>query len=100
LDEANPEIMLAHEPTKGDSQSVKALIWNLGTLDGSRMLWHGGGTFGMSSQVVLFPSYNEGYVLLANDTCNGTESALKNLAIVLHGRLRSSVRPPPGDFRP
>jgi serine-type D-Ala-D-Ala carboxypeptidase/endopeptidase len=100
LDEVDPEIMLAHEPIEGDGHSGKALVWNLGTLDGSRALWHGGGTFGMSSQVVLFPGDHEGYVLLANDTCDGTENALKNLALALHERLRLSARPTPGEFRP
>jgi len=48
------------------------------------MLWHGGGTFGMTSQVVLYPQTQEGYVLLANDACEGTEGALKQIARQLH----------------
>ena len=48
------------------------------------MLWHGGGTFGMTSQVVLYPQTQEGYVLLANDACEGTESTLKQIAQQLH----------------
>src|SRR5258708_16352732 len=70
LDEVDPEIMLAHEPIEGDSHSGKALVWNLGTLDGSRALWHGGGTFGMSSQVLPFPTHPTAYVLLPHDTCH------------------------------
>jgi len=87
LDEANPEIALAHEPIEGSRESGKALVWNMGILDGSQALWHGGGTFGMSSQVVLFPRSHDGYVLLANDTCHGTESTLRDLAVALHHRL-------------
>jgi CubicO group peptidase (beta-lactamase class C family) len=100
LNDSNPVIALAHKPIKIDSQSGKALVWNLSTPDGSRLLWHGGGTFGMSSQVVLFPGDHEGYALLANDTCDGTETVLKNLAIALHERLRNYAEPGPSKVRP
>jgi CubicO group peptidase (beta-lactamase class C family) len=86
LDETDPTIMTAHRPIEGDDHSGKALVWNLETVNGSRMLWHGGGTFGMSSQVVLFLDAHEGYALFANDTCDGTEGAMRNLAIALHER--------------
>ncbi len=56
-------------------------------LDHGRMFWHGGGTFGTTSEVVLFPDTQEGYVLLANDACNGTEITLKTLAVALHEQL-------------
>lgn len=78
LDETDPTIVKAHRPIEGDDHSGKALVWNLETVNGSRMLWHGGGTFGMSSQVVLFLDAHEGYALFANDTCDGTEGALRN----------------------
>jgi len=76
FDEADPVVSVAHSPIEGDVLNGKALVWNLSTLDGTRVLWHGGGTFGLSSQVVLFPDTQEGYVLFANDTCKGTEGAL------------------------
>lgn len=87
LNATDPVIVIAHTLIQGDAHDGKALVWNVGTTDGSEMLWHGGGTFGMSSQVVLFPNSNQGYVLLANDTCNGTEGALKDLAIAFHQHL-------------
>ncbi len=65
----DPVIRLAHEAITGNG--------------------HDGGTFGMTSQVVLFPDEHEGYVLLANDACSGTESALKELAIELHANRLS-----------
>jgi serine-type D-Ala-D-Ala carboxypeptidase/endopeptidase len=89
LDEADPVIHLAHELLRGNSAGGQALIWNTSSYQGSRLFWHGGGTFGMSSQVVLYPHDHEGYVLLANDTCEGTESALKDLATNLHRKLVS-----------
>jgi CubicO group peptidase (beta-lactamase class C family) len=88
LDESLPVIRRAHEPLVGDQADGKALIWNL-SLDskGRRLIWHGGGTFGMTSQVVLFPEDHAGFVLLANDTCEGTESGLKELAVTVHDSL-------------
>jgi hypothetical protein len=38
---------------------------------------------------LLFPHQHEGYVLLANDACMGTESALADIAMSLHRKLRS-----------
>ncbi len=87
LSPTDPVIVIAHRLIQGDAHDGKALVWNVGTIDGSEMLWHGGGTFGMSSQVVLFPNSHQGYVLLANDTCNGTEGALKSIAIAFHQHL-------------
>jgi len=81
LDESQPAIRLAHRPLI----EGQGLIWNLATANGERMLWHGGGSFGMTSQVVLYPDAREGYALLANDSCDGTESALKAIAERLHG---------------
>jgi D-alanyl-D-alanine-carboxypeptidase/D-alanyl-D-alanine-endopeptidase len=88
LDEAIAVIRLAHQPIQGDLSNGRALIWNVASDHGLRMLWHGGGTFGMSSQVVLYPDKHEGYVMLANDTCAGTESALGDIATAVHGSLR------------
>jgi serine-type D-Ala-D-Ala carboxypeptidase/endopeptidase len=89
LDEADPVIRLAHELLRGNSENGQALIWNVSSQRGSRLLWHGGGTFGMTSQVVLYPDDKDGYVLLANDTCEGSESALKDIATKAHGELVS-----------
>ena len=87
LDETDPLVRQAHSPIEGDVRGGKALVWNLSMLDHGRMFWHGGGTFGTTSEVVLFPDTQEGYVLLANDACNGTEITLKTLAVALHEQL-------------
>jgi serine-type D-Ala-D-Ala carboxypeptidase/endopeptidase len=89
LDETDPVIRLAHELLRGNTENGQALIWNTSSQEGTRLFWHGGGTFGMTSQVVLYPDDHEGYVLLANDTCEGTESALKHIATNLHRKLIS-----------
>ena len=92
LDEPNPVIRLAHQPLDGHVEDGEGLIWNLGSDGGTRILWHGGGTFGMSSQIVLYPAAQEGFVLLANDTCQGTEGALKDIAMEVHRSLDAATQ--------
>jgi CubicO group peptidase (beta-lactamase class C family) len=40
------------------------------------------------------PRQHQGYALLANDTCEGTEGALQGLAASLPGRSGADARPP------
>lgn len=63
------------------------MAWHLGTEGDEPMLWHSGGSFGTSAQVVLFPQRQEGYVLLTNDSCQGTEGALRDFAVALHRKI-------------
>lgn len=84
LDGNNAVIRLSHQPLFGTATDGDAMAWNLGSDHQVPMIWHGGGSFGMSSQMVLYPQQHEGFVLLANDTCEGTESALKNMAMAIH----------------
>jgi CubicO group peptidase (beta-lactamase class C family) len=83
LDEKDPVIAQAHALIAGTPADGKGLIWNEGLDRGERMLWHGGGSFGMSSQVVLYPARQRGVVLLANDACPGTEGVLKAMGMAL-----------------
>jgi len=92
LDEANPVIRLAHQPLRGNVEDGEGLIWSLAVDGETRILWHGGGTFGMSSQIVLYPAAQEGFVLLANDTCEGTEGALKDIAMEVHRDLDAATK--------
>ncbi|KJV30963.1 serine hydrolase domain-containing protein [Luteibacter yeojuensis] len=81
LDGNDAVVALSHQPlVHGDGEDV-AMAWHVETINGKHVTSHGGGSFGSSSQVVLFPASHHGYALLANDTCKGTESALKKLAI-------------------
>lgn len=84
LDERNVVVSQAHALIRGNKEDGQGLIWNIGLDGGQRMLWHGGGTFGMTSQIVLYPEQGEGFVLLANDACANTESDLKALAMQIH----------------
>ncbi|WP_158628885.1 serine hydrolase domain-containing protein [Dyella choica] len=90
LDSRDPAISVSHDPLVGSADNGEAMAWNLGLDNDQRMLWHGGGSFGMSSQVVLYPGQHQGMVLLANDACEGTESALKNMAESIHQHLQLS----------
>jgi len=84
LDERDPVIARAHSLIDGAPDDGQGLIWNIGRDGNERMLWHGGGSFGMTSLILLYPDRTEGYVLLANDACEGSERALKGVAIALH----------------
>lgn len=86
LNESDPVIRTAHQLIWGSETEGEALVWHVAVIKGSPVLWHGGGTFGMSSQLVLFPERKEGYALLANDACSGTEGALRDLALAIHDR--------------
>lgn len=88
LDAKDPVIARAHALIEGDTSNGKGMIWNEAVDHGEPMLWHGGGSFGMSSQVVLYPASAQGFVLLANDACAGTESALKDMAAAVHAQSR------------
>lgn len=70
----------SHALIRGGTTEGQALLWNAG-LDGrNRILWHGDGTFGQTSQMVLYPDRQSGFVLLVNDACPGSETALLAIA--------------------
>jgi len=91
LDERDPVIARAHQPLWGSADSFAAgLIWDIGkTPDGERKLWHSGGTFGMSSQLILLPDSRQAYVLLANDACMNTQSQLYEMAMTIRAAVRN-----------
>jgi D-alanyl-D-alanine-carboxypeptidase/D-alanyl-D-alanine-endopeptidase len=78
----------SHKPLVGSERDGVGMAWQLAFDGDDPMVWHGGGSFGTSAQVVLFPQQRDGYALLANDTCKGTESALRDIALSLHAKLR------------
>jgi D-alanyl-D-alanine-carboxypeptidase/D-alanyl-D-alanine-endopeptidase len=81
LRETDPVIARAHVPVRGSRKDGDGLIWHVGEDGGEHILWHGGGSFGQTSQIVLFPARKVGFVLLANDACEGSEAELKRIAI-------------------
>jgi D-alanyl-D-alanine-carboxypeptidase/D-alanyl-D-alanine-endopeptidase len=89
LDERDAAVSRSHQPLVGSAGDGVAMAWHLGLAGQDPMLWHSGGSFGTSAQVVLFPSQQEGYVLLTNDACEGTEGALREFALAVHDRIRA-----------
>ncbi|WP_442679538.1 serine hydrolase domain-containing protein [Sphingomonas sp. ASY06-1R] len=89
LKSGNPVIARSHALLHGTRDDGQGLIWNIGTDNGAPFLWHGGGTFGETSQMVLYPNDRIGFVLLANDACAGSEGALKRFAAA----VRDAIRP-------
>ena len=89
LDERNPVIARAHQPIWGSPDTFAVgLIWDIGkTKDGERRLWHSGGTFGMSSQMILLPESQQAYVMLANDACENTQSQLEAIALTVRSAI-------------
>jgi CubicO group peptidase (beta-lactamase class C family) len=94
LDERDPVIARAHQPIWGSADSfAEGLIWDIGrTADGERKLWHSGGTFGMSSQLILLPDSLQAYVLLANDACPNTQSQLYDMAMTIRAGIKKGSR--------
>ncbi|MEP7098402.1 MAG: serine hydrolase domain-containing protein [Dokdonella sp.] len=84
LDTSDPAIRLSHQRLVGTAEDGEGMAWNLETDHGQSMVSHSGGSFGTSSQMVLYPKQHEGFVLLANDTCHGTEGELKTMAMSIH----------------
>jgi len=94
LSDNHPAVHLSHQVLAGNANDGEAMAWNLGNDRGQPLIWHGGGSFGMSSQAVLYPKQHEGFALLANDACTGTESALKAMAEAVHQNDPSSKAGP------
>lgn len=91
LDAQNPVIRLSHQLLIGTPSDGEAMAWQVQTDHGQPIVSHGGGSFGTSSQMVLYPKQHEGFVLLANDTCQGTEGALKTIAISVHATVPNFI---------
>lgn len=92
LDERDPAVARSHRPLVGNAADGVAMAWHSELAGHDRMLEHSGGSFGTSAQVVLFPGQQEGYVLLTNDACDGTEGALRNFAVAVHDKTRADNR--------
>ncbi len=94
LDARDPVIRIQHHPLVGNAQEGVAMAWNLATDGHQPTLFHGGGSFGMSSAALLYPERQEGFAMLANDACEGTESALKAIAVSIHNHAHQDGAAP------
>ena len=84
--ESDPVVKQSHAVISGDLKTyAMGLIWEEGTTaQGERKLWHSGGSYGMSSQLILFPDAKQAYVLLANDGCFDSQGELNAMAETIH----------------
>jgi CubicO group peptidase (beta-lactamase class C family) len=81
LDETNEAVELSHRVTVSAADDTVALNWHVDrSPDGTRKIWHTGGTFGFSSYVVLYPERELGIVLLANESDPLAQGKLVDLA--------------------
>jgi D-alanyl-D-alanine-carboxypeptidase/D-alanyl-D-alanine-endopeptidase len=87
LDANSPVIRVQHHPIVGSAQDGVAMAWNLSAEEDQPALSHSGGSFGMSSAIALYTDQRSGFALLANDTCQGTESALKAVAVAIRDQM-------------
>jgi len=90
LERRDPAVILSQQLLLGSESDGVAMPWHVMLDRGEPMLWYSGESFGMTSQVVLFPRQHEGYVLLVNDACTGSEQGLAQLAMAVH-RLRWKI---------
>ena len=54
--------------------------WNMELKNNIKKIWQSGGTFGMSSAIIIFPFEDIGFILLANDACMDTQGNLSAFA--------------------
>jgi CubicO group peptidase (beta-lactamase class C family) len=94
LDEGDPLVSQSHTVVSGDLQSfAEGMGWNMArTPDQGRKVWQSGGVFGMSSQMILFPTERVGVVLLANDGGVDTQGQLAAAALAVASAVRTSAR--------
>jgi hypothetical protein len=94
LEETNPAVALSHRTTLRDTDERGddiGLYWFTKRLrDGTRVIRHGGGSFGSTSYFFLEPDVRTGIVLLANDADSSTESTLAAMAIDIASKIANS----------
>lgn len=83
LDENQPLVKQSHSILDGAMENyARGMGWNMAnTKEGYRKVWQSGGTFGMSSQMILFPDLKIGFILLANASGFNTQGGLEKIAL-------------------
>ncbi|MCY1057584.1 serine hydrolase domain-containing protein [Nannocystis sp. SCPEA4] len=88
LDESDEVVAQGHRVTVTAADDAVGLHWHVDTgPDGTRTIWHTGGTFGFSSYLVLYPERQLGLVLLANESDPEAQTRLVELAGHIAQRL-------------
>ncbi len=90
LNETDPVIRKSHEIIEGKLENyARGLYWQMKlTLSGERKIWQSGGTYGMSSNLVLFPDAKIGFILLANESCLDSQEKLEKIAVRIFENIK------------
>lgn len=74
-------VQLSHTPMPKSEGLGAGLFWKINTSDdGSKTIWHTGGTFGFSSTLQIYPSKNMGVIVLSNESDAQSQGKLYNIA--------------------
>jgi CubicO group peptidase (beta-lactamase class C family) len=88
MNEGNAWIRETHTLLHGDLFFyARAYNWNMEMNTVRKKIWQSGGTFGMSSALIMYPHEQVGFVLLTNDACMDTQSKLQTIAESVLGRI-------------
>lgn len=81
MNETDPLVRETHSILHGDLfYYARGYHWNMEKKDARKKIWQSGGTFGMSSAMIMYPAEQIGFVLLANDACMDTQGKLSTIA--------------------
>jgi len=81
MNEKDPWVRETHSILHGDLfYYARGYHWNMEKKQARKKIWQSGGTFGMSSAMIMYPQEQIGFVLLANDACMDTQGKLSTIA--------------------
>ncbi|NIF04497.1 beta-lactamase family protein [Chryseobacterium sp. Tr-659] len=81
LNERDSYVKASHTPFVKSEGDAIGLYWRIHTYeDGTRTVYHTGGTFGFSSVLQIYPSKNMGVVVLSNESDGESQGKLHDIA--------------------
>ncbi len=81
LNENDQYVKASHTPVVKSEVDQIGLYWRIHTYDdGTKTIFHTGGTFGFSSVLEIYPSKNMGVVVLSNESDGESQGKLKDIA--------------------
>jgi CubicO group peptidase (beta-lactamase class C family) len=81
MNEKDPWVKQTHTLLHGDLfYYARGYNWNMEMKNNRKKIWQSGGTYGMSSAMIMYPHEEVGFVLLANDAGMNTQEKLSVFA--------------------
>lgn len=81
LNENDQYVKASHTPVVKSEGDQIGLYWRIHTYDdGTKTIFHTGGTFGFSSVLQIYPSKNMGVVVLSNESDGESQGKLQDIA--------------------